>query len=271
MKFIPRETVEEFFDVLDGCIGRPEMASSDLFVDLWVYFGVAFYSFWVFSFRNSLIWVLHFFLCQYSFFYVLVMINSTVFSRCIFCCCGSGLDVLLFLSLFLCSFVRIRAVSTGYGKCLVLHIFSTLFLFFLFVFFCSFYCLFWAYFQVWSQTFERLVTMIYVRFCRSVLFAFLLRSIRPNCVVWVRHRWRCSRVYPPDSHTSFLQVCSVLSCPVPVPNHNPWSSLLRFRSPILNYVSLNPSAPIDTHNGHPPTTPTHSYWHPIFDIFTVFD
>ena len=199
------------------------------------------------------------------------MINSTVFSRCIFCCCGSGLGVLLFLSLFLCSFVRIRALSTGYGKCLVLHIFPTLFLFFLFVFFCPFYCLFWAYFQVSLQTFERLVTLLYVRFCRSVLFAFLLRSIRPNYVVWVHHRWRCFRVYPPDSHTSFLSVCSVLSCPVPVPNHNPWSSLLHFHSPILNYVSLNPSAPIDAHNGHPSTTPTHSYWHPMFDIFAVFD
>ena len=41
------------------------------------------------------------------------MMNSSVFSRYIFCCCGCGVDVLFFLSSSSCFFVVQRDVING--------------------------------------------------------------------------------------------------------------------------------------------------------------
>ena len=109
------------------------MASNGLFCVYGCIPGLAFCSFLVISFRNSVSWDLHFFLCPYIFFYVLARTNSSCCSRCIFCCCGFGLDILIFLSLFLYSFVVLSALGARHGKCLLLHVFTTLFLFFLFI------------------------------------------------------------------------------------------------------------------------------------------
>ena len=81
------------------------MASGGLFGVYGCIPGLSFYSFFVFSLSNSVSLHLHFFLCRYVFFYVFAIRNSSLVIVAFFCCCGYGFTVLLFLFLFLCSYV----------------------------------------------------------------------------------------------------------------------------------------------------------------------
>ena len=95
--------------------GRLGLSHDGLKWFVWVYGCIpdlAFCLFLVLSFGNSVRWVLHFFLCCFFLFYVFTIRNSSLLIVAFFCCCDYGRTVLLFLSLFLCSFVVKSALGT---------------------------------------------------------------------------------------------------------------------------------------------------------------